>query len=461
MKKKGISIIMPVYNAGAFLEESLKSILGQTFTDYELICVNDASDDMSAEILQKYADLDDRISIFTNSERQGAGESRNLGMEKAGGVYLSFLDADDIFESDMLEQAYNTIEEHQADILMYEYKLVPTKNIYEKRKCTHTEEYREKYCKNPFCMKDYSPYDFMKWESHPVTKLYRHAFIKEKDLKFQSLKNCNDVYFVDMALLTASKLIALDEERVMLYARDHDLPTRISYDRDPMCAYLALEKIQKELIERGLFGEVYEYFYYRVLFKLCHAIKKTKSPERAREFYTFLAKEGIRELRKRGGIYYEQNDGYIRNELKKFEDNSFDSRWYVSMKGRLEIHLKRENCVKEYENVISILKNERKKIIYGAGLKASEFIGHSVEKLENIMGVAVTSKHNDLADEICGLPVRQIDDYLPYAKEALVMIATIPKYQEEIEQHLKDLGFAHVLKLDMKKIEFAEELRSE
>ena len=387
MKNKGISIIMPVYNAGAFLEESLKSILGQTFTDYELICVNDASDDMSAKILQKYADIDDRINIFTNSGRQGAAESRNLGMEKAGGVYLSFLDADDIFEQDMLEQAYNTIEEHQADIVMYEYKLVPTENIYEKRKCTHTKEYREKYCKNPFCMKDYPPYDFMKWGSHPVTKLYRHAFIKEKDLKFQSLKNCNDVYFVDMALLTASKLIALDEERVMLYARDHDSPTRISYDRDPMCAYLALEKIQKELIERGLFGEVYEYFYYRVLFKLCNAIKKTKNPERAREFYTFLAKEGIRELRKRGGIYYEQNDGYIRNELKKFEDNSFDSRWYVSMKGRLEIHLKRNE-----EFFVGLMKkyiHDGKKIcVWGAGRNGRVFIdffNHNELDIEKVL----------------------------------------------------------------------------
>lgn len=77
------------------------------------------------------------------------------------------------------------------------------------------------------------------------------------------------------------------------------------------------------------------------------------------------------------------------------------------------------------------------------------------------MGMAVTSKQNSLVHTICGLPVRQIDDYLPYKKEALVMIATIPGYQEEIELHLRDLGFAHVMKLNMKKIELAEELRSE
>lgn len=373
MKNKGISIIMPVYNAGAFLEESLKSILGQTFTNYELICVNDASDDMSAEILQKYADLDDRINIFTNSERQGAAESRNLGMEKAGGSYLSFLDADDIFEPDMLEQAYNTIEEHQADIVIFEYMHMPTENIYEKTKRTHTKEYREKYCKNPFCVKDYPPYDCLEWKSQPWNKLYCRTFIEEKELRFQSLTSSNDVYFVDMALLMGSKLIVLDEERVMVYARDHDLPTRISYDRDPMCVYMALEKIQKELIERGLFGEVYEYFYYRAFSKLRAAIEKTKSPERAREFYAFLAQKGIRELRKRGGIYYEQNDGYIRNELKKFEDNSFDSQWYVNMKGRLEIHLKRNE-----EFFVGLMKkyiHDGKKIcVWGAGRNGRAFI---------------------------------------------------------------------------------------
>lgn len=91
-----------------------------------MICVDDASDDMSAGILQEYARKDDRITVLTNSIRQGAAESRNRGMKVAKDDYLSFLDADDVFELDMLELAYVAMEKYQADIVIFEGKHMPT-----------------------------------------------------------------------------------------------------------------------------------------------------------------------------------------------------------------------------------------------------------------------------------------------------------------------------------------------
>ena len=96
-----VSVIIPIYNAAEFLGECLDSVLAQTLTDIEVICVNDGSPDNSLEILREYEKKDSRIKII-DQKNQGAGAARNHGMSVARGEYLSFLDSDDFFDRDML-----------------------------------------------------------------------------------------------------------------------------------------------------------------------------------------------------------------------------------------------------------------------------------------------------------------------------------------------------------------------
>ena len=100
-----VSVIIPVYNAAEFLGQGLDSLLNQTLHDIEIICVNDGSSDKSLEILKEYEKKDSRIKVI-DQENQGAGAARNNGMAIAQGEYLSFLDADDFFEKNMLEESY-------------------------------------------------------------------------------------------------------------------------------------------------------------------------------------------------------------------------------------------------------------------------------------------------------------------------------------------------------------------
>lgn len=90
-----LSIIVPVYNVEAYLEECLDSVLGQEMTDFELIAVDDHSPDGSAEILRDYAQSDPRVNVVHLEENVGLGRARNVGMERASGDYLLFLDSDD------------------------------------------------------------------------------------------------------------------------------------------------------------------------------------------------------------------------------------------------------------------------------------------------------------------------------------------------------------------------------
>lgn len=98
-----ISILMPVYNAGDFLVEAIKSIRNQTLIDWELIVVDDGSTDKSCEILKKYAEKDSRIKIFRFKKNKGLAFALNYGLNKVRGKYLARMDADDISYPKRLE----------------------------------------------------------------------------------------------------------------------------------------------------------------------------------------------------------------------------------------------------------------------------------------------------------------------------------------------------------------------
>ena len=323
-----ISIIMPLYNAAKYLDACIRSVQNQTFQDYELICVNDASTDDTMKILQDFRKKDNHIRIFSNAERSGAAYSRNQGMREAVGKYLSFLDGDDIFEEEMLECAYKAAEEYRTDVLMFGRKHVPGESIYNKQCLFHSEAFYRRYSEVPFEVKEYMPYEILKWQMAPAGQLYNKDFILSNHLEFQDLSCANDVYFVCMAMLLAKRLLFLKDDRVMVYARDHDEPTRISHDRDPICSYLAVLHIGEELKNRDRFANLYPYYYYLVYLHLRAALTSCKTEEKERKFYQFLQEEGMDEIRSIGGGRYDELGGYIKNELEQFSEKKFESKWY-------------------------------------------------------------------------------------------------------------------------------------
>ena len=105
---KKISIILPVYNTGAYLRQCLDSLVNQTIQDIEIIAIDDNSTDNSMNILKDYQNIyEDKIKIIANEYNLGAGASRNKGLEQASGEYISFIDSDDYIEKDMMETLYN------------------------------------------------------------------------------------------------------------------------------------------------------------------------------------------------------------------------------------------------------------------------------------------------------------------------------------------------------------------
>lgn len=115
-----ISIIVPVYNAEKYLHRCIDSILSQTYTDFELLLINDGSVDKSAKICDDYACKDDRIKIFYK-ENGGVSSARNIGIDNAKGKWVAFIDSDDWIKTDYL---YSMISQSDADLVMSSFEII-------------------------------------------------------------------------------------------------------------------------------------------------------------------------------------------------------------------------------------------------------------------------------------------------------------------------------------------------
>ena len=105
-----VSIVIPVHNAARFIDDNVNSILAQQFTDYEVILLNDASTDSSLELISAYADRE-KFRIIDLKEPSGAAKARNAGIDAAKGRYIAFLDADDLWEPEKLEEQLKFMKE--------------------------------------------------------------------------------------------------------------------------------------------------------------------------------------------------------------------------------------------------------------------------------------------------------------------------------------------------------------
>lgn len=184
MEKPKISIIVPVYNVEKYLHKCIDSILAQSFTDYEMLLVDDGSTDASGRICDKYESKDKRIRVI-HKQNGGLSDARNAGIDLAKGNYLGFVDSDDYIAPDMYELLYNQLVEYDADFSTcgvyncYESRIVP-QYPYEESFCTNAQEaYRLLLQGNKIagtiCNKLFTKEMFEKIR-FPKGKLYEDAF---------------------------------------------------------------------------------------------------------------------------------------------------------------------------------------------------------------------------------------------------------------------------------------------
>ena len=114
-----VSIVMPAYNCEAFVEDSIRSIIDQTFDDWRLIVINDGSTDKTAEIISRLAASEPRIVFIENESNMGVSYTRNRAISLADGEWIAFLDSDDLWREDKLEKQLALLSTHKDAVISY------------------------------------------------------------------------------------------------------------------------------------------------------------------------------------------------------------------------------------------------------------------------------------------------------------------------------------------------------
>lgn len=186
MGKPKISIIVPIYNAEKYLHYSLESILTQTFTDFELLLVDDGSNDKSMEICDEYAQADSRVKVL-HKENGGVSTARNVGLSNANGEWVYFVDSDDIVLSDALDTFANLIEAN-TDFVMAGFYISDESGTKIKQPKV------QKRCKlSPIqALKEmYKPSDFS-YQGYLWCKLFKRSLIQQANLRFYDAISFNE-----------------------------------------------------------------------------------------------------------------------------------------------------------------------------------------------------------------------------------------------------------------------------
>ena len=237
-----VSVILPVYNVERYLEQCLDSIVGQTLKDIEIICVDDGSTDNSLNILKNYQKKDSRIRLI-EQKNAGAGAARNVGMRTACGQCLSFLDSDDFFEPDMLEKAYECLEQYQADFVVFDsdqfhmdkQEFVDVPWVFRKQEIPPYM---------PFSHRELTDNVFKVFVGWAWDKLYRRSFVEAHALQFQEQRTSNDLLFVFSAFVLAKRIAVVDQ--VLAHQR-RGSSTSLSVTREKSwhCFYDALTALRR------------------------------------------------------------------------------------------------------------------------------------------------------------------------------------------------------------------------
>lgn len=243
-----ISVIVPVYNMEKYIEQCIKSVINQTKKEIEIICINDGSTDSSENILRKLSEEDDRIRILYNKDSLGVAEARNKGIVEAKGEFLSILDADDFFENDMLENAYNMAIKCEADICIFKTKSFDGNKIEILK--TIKDEWID--CKEGFSPIELNDRLFSLGPLWAWDKLFKRDLIIENDITFQNIRSTNDAKFVSLALVASNKICICDNAYA-IHRMNRKSSLSVTREKSWDCFYQAIESIAVELKNVGKF----------------------------------------------------------------------------------------------------------------------------------------------------------------------------------------------------------------
>lgn len=411
-----VTVIIPVYNMQKYLKTCLESIVNQTLDGLEIIAINDGSTDNSLDILNEYAAKYSNIYIYTQ-RNQGQAVAKNYGISNARGKYILFMDPDDYYpHNECIQKMYELSQKGNFDIyggIMLDDNNgsmeTTDKNIADTfftNRIVNMHEYPDIY--------------------HHQRFMFKKEFLKKNSIFFPAYKRYEDPPFTLKALCIAKKFYATDIE---VYVH------RIGYKKTQYPIDVCIDVLSgiRDVVRICLDNHI-DILYSKLLYRI--------SKDYTVPIYKYLY------------CGFEEIDTIVKEifgMLNKWERRNDISRERVS--------LLKKDSIEEYEQVKRILMGKNKIILYGAGGITKIFIDLYSKYTSNIIGLAVSKNAKKINFE--GYEVKEISEYKGFCKEAIVIITTLEKYQNEIKIHLTELGFDNILVPDISGLRLAEAILDE
>ncbi len=227
-EKIKVSVIVPMYNVENYIAECIESVLGQSLTQIELICVNDGSIDQTLTICNNYSAQDERLKII-DKKNEGVSAARNAGLEAAVGEYISFIDSDDFLLRDALENLYNCASGEQLDELFF-----TAVSFFDSEDLKKSQKNYDTYYERKGNYEGVLSGQTMFIEMHKNSEfkpsvclqLWRRAFIEEHKIRFLEGIIHEDNLFTIQSMALARRTMYLNKAYYMRRLRDGSIMTK-------------------------------------------------------------------------------------------------------------------------------------------------------------------------------------------------------------------------------------------
>lgn len=244
-----ISIVMPVFNAEKYLKKSIESILHQTYPAWELIIIDNGSEDDSFLLCQEYAKNEERILVLHQYQNKGVSAARNLGVEKATGNYITFLDADDWVAEDYLETMVKTAKDTQADMLVCQYqKVYDGDRDAESVKSMDDKSEPQRFAAKAYNREEYVSQCLLEGYTHCWGVFYKLSLLE--GIRFPSRVTIGeDVLFLIDIILQAEKIVMTGYDGYRYYINENGAMNR-KFTPSYMDQILCWQKAKEKLLDK-------------------------------------------------------------------------------------------------------------------------------------------------------------------------------------------------------------------
>lgn len=403
-----VSVVIPIYNVEDYVEECLQSVMGQSFKELEIICINDGSTDGSWQKVESLAKKDQRIRLLQNIENKGLSYSRNYGLKSALGKYIYFLDSDDKIKTEAMDHLYQEAENKNLDVVLFDADLLYEKPEFIKENKDYVAVRQEDYSGVWQGKKLLA--ELMKnqeWTPSVPRQFWRKDFLCGQGLDFYNGILHEDELFSLKAMFLAERGTFMPKSFFIRRFRENSIMTGKNL-RQSLSGYFTA--------------------YYRMN-QYVYAEKIHMEPVTA-----YLAKIYNKLVR----LYQEYPEQLTLAE--EFTDPELKNAFYFFASV--------QNANKAYGNItdknLDLIKHAEQVYIFGAGIIASHVFWKLVEKEIIINGFIVSSLKENAAAYM-GHPVIELGKLNVRQEDVIIVIAVGKKFRDEIKTKLCSAGFFSII----------------